>query len=201
MPVFGRVGEDLALLGLLEEASDAPVFVVDDHYTELRGVLDLLEDEGDLGPPLLVEGDGLPEVGVRQDVSADDDEPLSEPILRKLHRAGGPQRVILDGVFHFDAPAGAAAEIVSDVLGHELKGGQHVLEAVMLEELDDVFHARRVGYRDHRFGLVAGQRPEPRPLAPGHDHGLHAKSSRSKRLRARPRPRRFSALPFVSPPQ
>jgi hypothetical protein len=39
-----------------------------------------------------------------------------------------------------------------------------------------VLHARFVGDGDHGLRLVARERPEPRPLAPGHDHSFHRTS-------------------------
>ena len=51
-----------------------------------------------------------------------------------------------------------------------------VVEAVLLEQHDDVLHHRPVGDGHHRLRLVAGERAQPGALTAGEDHCLHAAS-------------------------
>ncbi len=57
----------------------------------------------------------------------------------------------------------------------ERDGHDDVVEAVLGEQPDDVLHHRPVRDRHHRLRLVAGQRPQPRPLPTGQDHCLHGR--------------------------
>jgi hypothetical protein len=68
----------------------------------------------------------------------------------------------------------AVAEVAADRLRHERDGHDHLVEAVLLEQLDDVLHARLADDRHHRLGLVRGQRAQARALAAGHHDRLHA---------------------------
>ena len=121
----------------------------------------------------LVLGDDGGEVEVGQRVAGDDDEALAEQLFGVLDAAGGAQRHLLDGVVDVHAQLAAVAEVVADGLGQEREGDDDVVDAVPLEQLDDVLHARLVGDRHHRLGLVAGERPQARPLSPGHHDGAH----------------------------
>jgi len=62
-------------------------------------------------------------------------------------------------------------------LRQECDRHDHVLEAVQLQELDDVLHTRLADDGDHRLRLIRRQRPESRALAARHHDGLHRFSS------------------------
>ncbi len=168
------VAEDLAPGGLLEEPLDAPV-VVDDDDAELERVLHALEGDRDHGPALLVEGDDFAEVEVGERVAADDDEGVvAELVLGQLDAAGGAGRSLLHRVLHAHAEAGSVAEVVADGLGQEHEGDDGLVDAVLLEQLDDVLHARLAAQRHHRLGLVAREGAQAGAFAAGHDHCAHA---------------------------
>ena len=125
-----------------------------------------------------MEAHDLREVGVREGVAAYDQEALAlevELLLGHLDRSRGACRGVLYRVTHVHAPVGAVAEVVLYLLGHELEGDHDVREAVAREQVNDVLHARQVDYPDHRFGLVARERPQPGPLPAGHYYRLHLK--------------------------
>jgi hypothetical protein len=124
-----------------------------------------------------VEGDDLLQVHVRERVARDDDERVVELRAREPDGAGGAERRLLDRVLDVDAEGLAVAEVAADRLRQERDGDDHVLEAVLAKEVDDVLHARLADDRNHRLRLVRGQRPQPRPLAAGHDDASHASAT------------------------
>ncbi len=93
--------------------------------------------------------------------------------LGVLDAAGRAQRRLLDRVVDVDAERAAVAEVAADDLGQERQSDDDVVDAVPLEQLDDVLHARLVADGHHRLGLVAGERPQARALSAGHDDGAH----------------------------
>ncbi len=177
-PGVDRVGEDLPPGGLLEEPLDAPVLVGDDD-PELEGIVDRLEPDRDRGALRPVRLDERAEIDVAQRVARDHEECLVESLLREPDRAGGPERLLLDGVVDVDTERLAVAEVRPDRLWHEGEGDHHLVQAVTPEEVDDVLHARLADDRHHRLRLVRGQRAQPRPLPTRHHDGLHRLTSRS----------------------
>ena len=167
-----RVREDLAPRRLLEEALDAPVLVGDDD-PELERVVDALQADRDERLLLLVEADERAEVDVAERVPGDDEERLVERALGELHRAGRAHRRLLDGVADRDALALPRAEVAADRLRHEGERDDDVVEAVLLQELDDVLHARLADDRDHRLRLIRGERAQARAFAARHHDRLH----------------------------
>ena len=176
-PRVDRVGEDLAPRGLLEEALDPAVLVRDDD-PELERVVHGLEADRDGCALLLVGRDQLREVDVAERVAGDHEERLVELVVGELDRAGGAGRRLLDRVLDRDAERLPLAEVAPDRLRHERDGDDHVGEPVLGEELDDVLHARLADDRDHRLGLVRGERAKARALAARHHDRLHPRSSR-----------------------
>ena len=176
-PRVDRVGEDLAPRGLLEEALDPAVLVRDDD-PELERVVHGLEADRDGCALLLVGRDQLREVDVAERVAGDHEERLVELVVGELDRAGGAGRRLLDRVLDRDAERLPLAEVAPDRLRHERDGDDHVGEPVLGEELDDVLHARLADDRDHRLGLVRGERAKARALAACHHDCLHPRSSR-----------------------
>src|SRR6476620_10595580 len=171
-----RVREDLAPGRLLEEALDTAVLVGDDD-AELERVLDRLEPDRHRCPPVAVSLDEPREIDVAEGVSGDDEERVVEPPRGTLHGASGAERRLLHRVADIDAERLTAAEVAADRLRQKRDSHDHVLEAMALEELDDVLHARLADDRHHRLGLVRGQGPQTRALSTGHDDGLHRRSS------------------------
>ena len=80
---------------------------------------------------------------------------------------------LLDGVADRDALALPRSEVAADRLRHEGQRDDDVVEAVLLQELDDVLHARLADDGHHRLGLVRGQWAEARALAARHHDRLH----------------------------
>ena len=119
-------------------------------------------------PALLVEGDDLAEVDVGEDVAGDDEEPLVELVHGVADRAGGAERRLLGGVDHPHAELGAVAEVGADGVGQEGHGDDDLVEAVPLQQADDVLHHRPVGQRQHRLRAgceVSGRSRVPSPPA------------------------------------
>src|SRR5213075_3110709 len=96
----------------------------------------------------------------------------------EAHGAGRAERRLLDRVRDVHAERVAAAEVAADRLREKGDGHDDVIEAVALQELEDVLHARLADDRDHRLRLVRRQRAQARALAAGHDDRLHALTSR-----------------------
>ena len=166
------VAEHLAPRGLLEEALDGAVLVGDDD-AELERVLDRGQPDGGQRLVLVVEVDDLVEVDVGEHVAGDHEEALVELVHGVADRAGRAERLLLGGVDHPHAELGAVAEVGADVVGQEGDGDHDLVEAVALQQLDDVLHHRPVGQRQHRLRGVRRQRTQPAALAARHDHGLH----------------------------
>ncbi len=167
-----RVGEDLAPARLLQEALDAAL-VVDDDHSELERVLHALEGDGDHRLALLVEVDHLGEVEVGERVAADDQEGVVEKVLGQPDGAGGARRRLLHRVVDVHAQAAAVAEVVADEPGQEGQGHDHFVDAVPLDQFEDVLDGGLVDDRHHRLGLVGGQRAKSSALTTGHDDCLH----------------------------
>ncbi len=191
-PGVDGVAEDLAPRRLLQEPLDRPVLVGDDD-AELERVLHRLEGQGGQPPVAVVEVEHGAQVDVGQHVAGDDQEPLVELVLGVADRSGRPERCRLGGVDHADPELAPVAEVGADGVGHEGHRHHDVLEPVGPEQVDHVLHHRDVRHREHRLGLVGGERPEPGPLAARHDHCLHlvtafisSPSSRAQHLRDRP---------------
>ena len=168
------VAEDLAPRGLLQEAFDL-AFVIGDDDAELQGIVYRLESDRDRSPLGLVHLDQLAQVDVGHRVSADDDERLigGDQLSGILHRSGGAQWGLLDRVVDPHVPLVAVPEVVLDHLGHEREGGDHVIDAVVLHQPEDVLHHRLVHDGHHGLGKQRRERPKPRAFATCHDDRLH----------------------------
>ena len=171
-PGVDCVAEHLAPRGLFQEPFDRAVLVGDDD-AELQRVLDRLEGQGGQSPVAVVEVHHLAQVDVGEDVAGDDEEPLVELVHGVSDGARRAERGGLGGVHHADAELGAVAEVGPDGVGHEGHRDDDVLEPVGAEQVDHVLHHRDVGHRQHRLGLVRGERAQAGALASGHDHCLH----------------------------
>jgi hypothetical protein len=167
------VAEHLAPGGLLQEPLDRAVVAGDDD-AELEGVLDRGEPDGGQRLALVVEADDRAQVDVGQHVTRDDQEPVLQLVHGVAHRARRAEGGLLGGVDHADAELGAVAEVVPDVVGEERHGDDDLVEAVLLQQADDVLHHRPVGDGHHRLRSVGCEGSKAGPFTPGHDHRLHA---------------------------
>ena len=175
-----RVREHLPPRRLLEKALDASVLVGDDD-PELERVLDRLQADGDRRLLLAVELHETAEIDVTQRVAGDDEKGVVETAGGETHRSGGARWRFLDRVCEVHPERLARAEIAADRLRQECDRDDHVLEAVLLEQVDDVLHARLADDRHERLRLVGRERTETRALAAGHDDGLHCLRRRLRR--------------------
>ena len=123
----------------------------------------------------------LRQVDVAERVAGDDEDRVVELAARQPHRAGRAERRLLDRVLDVQAERLAVAEVAADRLRQERERDDHVVEPVLLEQLEDVLHARLADDRHHRLGLVRGQRPETRPLPARHHDGPHVSVTSMRR--------------------
>ena len=178
-----RVREHLAPRRLLEEALD-PALLVGDDDPELERVLDRLQADRDRRPALAVELDELAEVDVAEGVARDDEDGVVELSGGEPDGAGGAERRLLDRVLDPQAEPLAGPEVAADRLRQERERDDHVVEAVALEQLEDVLHARLADDRHHRLRLVRGQRPQPRALPTRHHDRSHVPVTSMRRSAA-----------------
>ena len=116
------------------------------------------------------------QVCVGERVAAYNEKPLALEVqlgFGHLYGARGAGGGVFYGVVDVDTPVGAVAEVVLYLFRHELERYDDVGEVVAFEQLYDVLHARDTDYGDHRFRLVAGQRPQAGSLSAGHNYRLH----------------------------
>ena len=106
-----------------------------------RRILDLRERDRRLRAALVVEAHHRAEVEVGEHVAVADDEPLVDPFGREPDRAGGAERLVLDGVADLD--------VAEDVLAGA------VVREVRVERV------RQVAHREHDLvDAVPGEPPE-----------------------------------------
>ena len=86
---------------------------------------------------------------------------------------GGTGRRLLDRVVDVHAQAAAVPEMVADEPRQEGQGHDHFVDAMPLDQLEDVLDAGLVDDRHHRLGLVGGQRAQTGALTARHDDCLH----------------------------
>ena len=194
-----RVREDLAPRRLLEEAFDPSVLVGDDD-SELERVVDALQADGDERVLLLVEADELAEIDVAERVpemtrngsSSAPSASFTEPAVP----TGDPRRSS-----ESDALALPRSGVAADRLRHEGQRDDDVVEAVLLQELDDVLHAWLADDGHDRLGLVRGERagacprhpPSRPPSSPHRPPDRHAVEDSRSDASATPTPRRARA--------
>ena len=102
--------------------------------------------------------DQVGQVHVAEGVARDDEEGLVEPIACEAHRAGSAERRFLHRVLDRHPERVAAAEVAADRLRQERHRDDHVVQVVLLEQLEDVLHARLADDGHHRLRLVGGER-------------------------------------------
>ena len=117
------------------------------------------------------------QVDVGERVAGDDDEGVvAQQVLGELDAAGRPGGRLLDRVVDVDAQRRAVAEVVADDARQEGEGDDRLLDAVPLQQLEDVLHARLADDGHHRLRLVAREGTQAGALAACHHdctHGPH----------------------------
>src|ERR1017187_220705 len=78
---------------------------------------------------------------------------IAQRVLRVLDTARGAQRRLLGRVLQAHIEVLAIAEIVAHHGGEELDGDDGLVESVLAEQPEDVFHDRLVGHRQQRLRL------------------------------------------------
>ena len=150
------VGEHLAPRRLLQKAFDRAILVGDDD-AELEGVIDRGQPDG--GERLLgvMRGDDRAEVDVGEHVAGDDEEAFLQFVHGVADAARRTQRGLLGGVDHAHPELAAVPEVGADRVGEIGDGYDNLVDAMLAQQVDDVFHHRPVGQRNHRLGQVGGQ--------------------------------------------
>jgi hypothetical protein len=138
----------------------------------------VIERERDGGFALAMERDDLRQVDVGQGIARDDDEGVIERVADLADGAASTERRLLDAVFEPHPDRAAVTKAVLDLRREVLQRDERVVDAVALEEIEDVAKARLIDDRDHRLGPIDRQGAQAAPLAAGHDHGLHYGESR-----------------------
>ena len=170
------VGEDLAPGGLLKEALDATVVVGDDD-AELERVLHRLESDRNGGLVLDVVLHERVQIDIAERVARDDEEGLVDIASGHLDRAGRSEWRFLDRVLDRHTERLAVAEVGAHRLRHEGKGDRHLVDALGMQQLEDVLHAGLADDRHHRLGLIRGKRTQACAFSPGHDDRPHRAST------------------------
>src|SRR5207248_3848085 len=143
------------------------------------------EHDGRRGALVLVVAHDGAQVDVGEGVPTDDDERLVQEFLRVLDAARRPQRAVFHDVGDVDAEVRAVAEVVADRGAQVLQRHHDVGHAVLAQQPQDVLHYRLADDWHQWLGNAAGQRPQPRSLATGHHHRLHALCSTLELMRSR----------------
>ncbi len=131
------------------------------------------EREGHRGIPIAVERDDLRKVDVSQGVAGDDEERTVEISSELPYGSASAERRFLDAVPKAHPNAATVSVAVLDDRREVLEGDERLLDAVTLQELEDVSEAGLVDDGHHRLGSIDRQRSKTAPLAARHDDGLH----------------------------
>ena len=138
------------------------------HDAVLARVLHLLDGQrGDPAGRPVAGGEG-PEVDVGERVAADHQEGvITEELRTRPHPAGGSQQL---GLVVVGQPL---AEELPDRVREVVQVGDHLLEAVAVEQVEDVLHHGPVQHRHHRLGDLVGQGAQARAETGRQDHRSH----------------------------
>src|SRR5437762_1331882 len=175
-PGVDRVAEDLAPGRFLEELDDSPV-LAGDHDAVLQRIWHVHQRQRDGGLALAMERDDLRQVDVRESIAGDNEERAVEIVGQLPDRPARAERSFLHAVTKPHPDPAAVPVAVLDDGGEVLKRDERVLDAVALEELEDVPEARLVDDGHHRLRTIDRQRSKTAPLAARHDDGLHCRES------------------------
>ena len=122
---------------------------------------------------LLVPGECLGKVDVRDAIARKHAEGFCEHVLRLFHAARRAKRLPLRVIAQRNPQRFAIAKSVFDAVGQIAQGDAHVCYAVRLQVQERVFQDGLVQKTNHGLGTVACERPQPRTFAAGHDDGFH----------------------------
>ena len=122
---------------------------------------------------LLVPGERLGKVDVRDAIARKHAEGFCEHVLRLFHAARRAKRLPLRVIAQRNPQRFAIAKSVLDAVGQIAQGDAHVCYAVRLQVQERVFQDGLVQKTNHGLGTVACERPQPRTFAAGHDDGFH----------------------------
>jgi hypothetical protein len=160
-PAVAEIGQGVGRVGLLLEAGD-PAVVVVQHDAVLARVVDLLDRERGDAAGRAMAGQERPDVDVGQCVAGDDEERLgAEEVLALAHAACRARELRLVDVLD------RVAEVVADRVREVMQVGDDPIDALATQVIDDVSHHRPVEHRDHRLGDLVGQRAQTRAQSGG----------------------------------
>ena len=181
-----RVAQGLFDLGFLLEMGDS-ILIIGDHDAVAAHLLlgNALGDEAGEGTLLPVTAHRFGEVEVDQGVSAEDHKGVVKKVLEVLDflQATGGTQGAADQFAVFDPPLKAVgdfhtealpiAEIILDLLCQVGDVHHHLIEAMLLEQLEQKLHHGFLQDGDHRFRDHMGDRLNPCSLSGRQDHRLH----------------------------
>jgi hypothetical protein len=124
-----------------------------------------------------VKGDELAQVDIAKRISRDDEERLVQLRRRVTNGTGRPERRFLHRVADGQAEALPVSEVAADRLWQKRDRDDHLAQAVLAQQLEDVLHARLADDRDHRLRLIRRQRAQTRALAARHHDCFHRLTS------------------------
>ncbi len=144
-----------------------PVGVVQ-HHAVLARVGDLFDGQRRDPPRSAVARDERAQVDVGERVAGDDQEGIvAEELAAGAHAAGGTQQLLLVAIGQ------ALAEVLADRVGEVVQVGDHLIEAVAVEQVEDVRHHGPVEHRHHRFGDLVRQGAQAGAETRREDHRSH----------------------------
>ena len=174
MPQLPRSRERLLGVGLLLKAGDAPLAVVE-HDPVLARVGDLLDGQRRDTPGVAVAGGEAPRsmsVSASPEITRKGSSPKNSAQARTP--PGGAEQLGLVAVGQ------AIAEVLPDRVREVVQVGDHLVEAVAVEQVEDVLHHRAVEHRHHRLGDLVGQRAQAGAEARREDHRSHQPRGRDQ---------------------
>ena len=142
------------------------------------------ERQGHGRVPLAMEREDLREVDVGEGIAGDHEERTVQVARELPNRSARAKRRFLDAVAKAHADSAAIAVAVLDDRRHVLERHERVLDAVALEEVEDVPEAGLVDDGHHRLRTIDRQRSKTAALAACHHDGLHWRESSSAFFRS-----------------
>src|SRR5579871_226925 len=114
------------------------------------------------------------QVHVGQIVAADDQERIvAKKVLNALDAACVSPELFFPRPTDFDAPFRAISEVLFDLIAEIVQIDHDLVEAMLLEQFDQILHNGAIEYGDERFGDSSGQGVQARTDPCGQYHGFH----------------------------
>ncbi len=173
-PRVDLVRRRLVARRLLDEGGD-PTLGVGGHHAEGRGIGHGMQRDRPLRPAVAVEAHQAGEVHVGQHVAVHHDEGVGDAGegRRKAHRAGGVERLGLDGVGQRD-PGGPAVRVrLHEGVGQVAEGEDGLVHTVGSKMPEHPLDHRHPDDGEHLLGGREREGTQPRSLAPDEDDRLH----------------------------